>query len=67
MAALFQLSYSPFEVVIVCKVNAGALAVSRWHQAQLRRTSINEQSLGQKVATVEFAAVDRHKSDPPGA
>src|SRR3954447_9938792 len=58
MAALFQLSYSPVEFVLLCKVNAGALAVFGGHKAQMHHGLIHEHALGQKVATVGSTAVD---------
>src|SRR3954465_4071754 len=58
-----QLSYSPIELVILGKVNAGPLAVLRGPQPKLHLPLADEQRLGQKVATVDGSAVDREQVD----
>src|SRR3954468_14307088 len=63
MAALFQLSYSPVEFVLLCKVNAGALAIFRRKKTQMHHVLVDEQALREKVATVGTAAVDANEVD----
>src|SRR3954451_11189107 len=58
-----QLSYSPIELVILGKVNAGPLAVLGGPQPKLHLPLADEQRLGQKVATVDGSAVDREQVD----
>jgi hypothetical protein len=58
MAALFQLSYSPFEVEVVSKVNACALAVAWRRQAKAYLVHAREPSSGEQERAVELAAVD---------
>jgi hypothetical protein len=60
---LYQLSYSPIEVVIGCKVNAGPLPVPGGLEPQIDGSPIREQRFRKKVATVELTAIDRDEVD----
>src|SRR4051794_24064335 len=56
-----QLSYSPVELVLLCKVNARSLTVFRRLEPQVKRPLPNEQRLREKVATVKVTGVDREQ------
>ena len=60
---LYQLSYSPSELVLRGKVNAGPLAVPRGLETQHERVLAYEQPLRQKVATVKLAAINGYEVD----
>jgi hypothetical protein len=61
-----QLSYSPVELVLLCKVNAGPLAIPGRDESQVDDALPDEEPLGQKVATVEIAAIDADELDLTG-
>src|SRR3954469_25244438 len=58
-----QLSYSPVELVLLGKVNAGALPVAGRGQSDVRRPPVNKQPLREKVATADGSAVGGHQVD----
>src|ERR1700675_2027145 len=57
---LSQLSYSP-EPVLACKVNAGALCISRGIDPQSNGTSASHHCNRHQKPLVEFAAIDSNR------
>ena len=58
-----QLSYSPFEVEVLCKVNACSLAVARRLQAQVGVVRCDHCINRQEETAIELAAVDGEQVD----
>ena len=58
-----QLSYSPFEVEVLCKVIACSLAVARRLQAQVRVVRCDHRINRQEDTAIELAAVDGEQVD----
>jgi hypothetical protein len=57
MAALSQLSYSPDEVEVACKVNTCCLLVARRSQTELYRPCPGKSLGWKKKASIKFAAI----------
>ena len=58
-----QLSYSPVECEVVCKVNACPLSVVRRSQPQTKRRIARKPWSRQQRASVHVAAMDREQLD----
>jgi hypothetical protein len=63
MQALSQLSYSPGKFEIYRKIETGSLTIFRRHQPEIDASAAGHQLAGEKVAPVQFKAVDRHEVD----
>ena len=58
MAALSQLSYSPFECVFISKGNTRALAIARRDESEVLLVLAGHDGDREQKAPVELAAVD---------
>jgi hypothetical protein len=59
MQALSQLSYSPWKFEIYRKIETGSLTILRRHQPEIDAPAAGHQLAGEKVAALQFVAVDR--------
>jgi hypothetical protein len=63
MAALSQLSYSPFEIEVVSKGNACLLAVTGGREAKTERPLTRDRADRDQKASIEFVTVDADRVD----
>jgi hypothetical protein len=61
MQALSQLSYSPWKFEIYRKIETGSLTIFRRLQPQVNAPAASHKLAGEKVAAVQFVAVDRYE------
>jgi hypothetical protein len=65
MAALSQLSYSPFEFKVIGKGNTRALPVAGRVQSEVQLLHAGDASSGYEKAAIELAAVHANQVDLP--
>ena len=58
-----QLSYSPFEVEAICKVNTCLLTIASCSQTKVDLPNSGNQCRGEQEAAIELSAVDRQEID----